>query len=197
MSAVSGTSPQFDPWTDGLAQHGDKTRLGKLTPVEVIKDVVPLDRQFGIWPKRCVSEPAAMGTQSLGSLLVAVSGKVVEDHHGSRLDLRDQDLANPGCEGGTVHCALDAPRGDQGIRCEAGDQGLCSPAAEGRIHGQACATQGPAPQAGKIGLRRGFVYENHAFRPVRDGRQAMCKPVGSPLYYPKKLSHPQLCIQRV
>ncbi len=106
MSAVSGTSPQFDPWTDGLAQHGDKARLGKLTPVEMIEDVVPLDRQFGIWPKRCVSEPAAMGTQSLGSLLVAVSGKVVEDHHGSRLDLRDQDLARTGCEGGTVHRPL-------------------------------------------------------------------------------------------
>ena len=52
-------------------------------------------------------KPAAMGTQSLGSVLVVVGGKVVEDHHGSRPDLRDQDLANPGCEGGAVHCALD------------------------------------------------------------------------------------------
>ena len=57
-----------------------------------------------IW--RQIEKLAAMGTQSLSSVLVVVGGKVVEDHHGSRLDLRDQDLADPGCEGGAVHCAL-------------------------------------------------------------------------------------------
>lgn len=75
-------------------------------------------------------------------------------------------------------------RRNQGIRCEPGNQGLCSPAAEGRIHGQACAAQGTTPQAGEIGLHRGLVYENHAFRPIRDGWQAMLEPVGSPLSYP-------------
>ena len=35
-----------------------------------------------------------MGAQSVGGLLVVVGSKVVEDHHGSRLDLRDQDLAH-------------------------------------------------------------------------------------------------------
>ena len=55
---------------------------------------------------------------------------------------------------------------------------------EGRIHGQACAAQGTTPQTGEIGLHRGLVYENHAFRPIRDGWQAMLEPVGSPLSYP-------------
>ena len=64
MSDNSSTSPPFDPWTDGLAHHGDEARPGKPIHVEVIEDVVPLDRQFGIWPKRCVPlmiEPALFG----------------------------------------------------------------------------------------------------------------------------------------
>lgn len=93
MSAVSGTSPQFDPWTDGLAQHGDKARLGKLTPVEMIEDVVPLDRQFGIWPKRCVPlliEPVLFGPHMRhGQTFALLDGALIE---GLQERLEDSDL---------------------------------------------------------------------------------------------------------
>lgn len=106
---------------------------------------------------------------------------------GSRLDLRDRDLAHPGCEGGTVHRPpMQSPsmrhwserrwrRGDQGIRCEAGDQDPCPPPAEGRIHGQACAARGPAPQAGKPGLHRGFAARTcgSSMKTTPAGRSAM------------------------
>lgn len=88
-----------------------------------------------IWRvRRQVEEPAAMVTQGLCCLLVAVGRQVVEDDDGAGGDFGDQYFADVGSKGRAVHRALDDPRSDQGILCQARDQGLGSPTAERRIH---------------------------------------------------------------
>jgi hypothetical protein len=81
-------------------------------------------------------------------------------------------------KGGAVHCALDDPRRDQRILCQARDQRLRSPAAEGRVHGQPFASRGPAAQAGEVRLHCGFIEEDDALGPCAYGGKAIPHPIG-------------------
>ncbi len=117
-----------------------------------------------------------MVTQGLCCLLVAVGRQVVEDDAGAEGDLGDQYFADVGGKGRAVHRALDEPWSDQGILCQARDQGLGSPTAERRIHRQALASFCSSSQAGQIGLHRGFINEDNAIRQCRNGRKPMFEP---------------------
>lgn len=124
-----------------------------------------------------------MIAQGLGGFFVSVCRQIVEDHHGSGCDLRDQHLSHIGGKGGSIHRSLDDPRRDQRVWCEACDQRLRSPTAEGRIHCQAMAPLRPATQAGQVRLHGGFVNEDNAIRQGGNSGEAMFEPVGALLLY--------------
>lgn len=126
-----------------------------------------------------------MVAQGLRGLLISMRGQVIENDNGALGDLWDQRFADVGGKGRTIHCALDDPRSDQGILCQAGDQRLRAPTAKRRIHRQALAAFCPAPQPCQIGLHCGFINEDNAFRQGRNG--------GKPVFEPVRALLPYLC----
>lgn len=125
-----------------------------------------------------------MGSERRFCFFVAVSGKVVENDHGARFDLWDQNLTDVCGEGRAIHGAVDDPWCDQRIVREPCDQSLCAPATKGRIHDQPLSPSRAPAQACEIGLYRRLIYEDNAFGPGCDGGQAMVEPLCS------RLSHP-------
>lgn len=105
-----------------------------------------------------------MFAQGLGSLLVPVSGEIVEDDYGAGCDLGDQYVADVCSEGGAVHCTLDDPWSDQCVLGQPRDQGLRPPASKRSVHRQPFAAGGPTAQAGEVGFHSSFVNEDNALR---------------------------------
>ena len=75
---------------------------------------------------------------------VPVGSEIVENDRCAGRDLWDQDFANVGCKGRTVHGTVDDPGCDQRIVHKARDQGLRPPTSKRSIHRQTCTTRSPA-----------------------------------------------------
>jgi len=114
-------------------------------------------------------EPAALRLEDLGGLRAAVDGKVVQDNRCSRRKDRSELGFDPGVEGGTVHCPGDDPRSDEAIAGQPGDEGLCVPAAERGLTGQALVPRGATAEPGQPGPDRGFIDKDQPLRVNRAG----------------------------
>ena len=133
--------------------------------------------QLGSGPANWVEieEPAAMrlerGCGCGCGFFVAMGGEVVQNHFCAGRDLGDQDFADICSECRTVycrrahaehaaerHCSLDDPGGNKGVVAQVYDEGLRTPAAEGRIRCQAFAARPPPAQSGEVGCGRCFVH---------------------------------------
>ena len=78
-----------------------------------------------------IQEPASMCLQCGGGFSVLVRREIVANHDSSRLDLREQNLADVGCERCSIHRALGTPRRDQLIMGQTRNEGLGAPGSEG------------------------------------------------------------------
>lgn len=105
-----------------------------------------------------------MFAQGLGSLLVPVSGEIVEDDYGAGRDLGDQDVADVCSEGGAIHCSLEDPWRNQCILGQPRDQGLRPPASKRSVHRQPLAPLCPSTQAGQVGFHCRFINEDNPLR---------------------------------
>ena len=72
-----------------------------------------------------------MCLQCGGGFSVLVRCESVANHDSSGLDLWEQHLADVGCEGCSIHRALDNPRRDQLIMGQSRNEGLGAPGSEG------------------------------------------------------------------
>lgn len=104
-------------------------------------------------------------------------GEVIEDDDCAGRDLGDQHFTDVGGKGGAVHRALDDPRCNQRILCQARDQRLRPPASEGCVQCQALASLGSASQAGQVRLYRSFINKDNATRQGGYCRKPMFEPV--------------------
>jgi len=96
--------------------------------------------------------------------LAFVDGKVVENDDIASRQCRSELCLDIGIEGGPVHRMVDDPWRGEPEASQSGDEGLCVPMAEGRIHDQPLAAGHPATQAHHLGIHRGFIKEDKAMR---------------------------------
>ena len=102
-------------------------------------------------------EPASALAQGFGGLLVLVRGKIVQDDHGSRRQLRRKLRADIGFKRGAVHRAFDHPGRNHAIRAQPGDEGLRIPRPERGRRLQTPAFQRPSAKAREVGFDASLV----------------------------------------
>lgn len=122
-------------------------------------------------------EPGAALTHQLGRPLALVEGDIVEDddvawHQFGRELGFDVEL-----EAGPVHRRIDDPGRDHAMTSEAGDEGLCLPAAERRGCDVAFAAGRPAGSFGQPCVGRGLVDEDQPRQGLVEEALAPRRPV--------------------
>lgn len=124
-----------------------------------------------------VEEPAAVVTQGLCCLRVAVRGQVVQDDDSAGRDFLDEDFSDVGGKCRAIHRALDDPRRNQRVLGQTRDQRLRSPTAKRSVHGQPLSLTCPAPEPGEVRLSRRFVNEHHTVWHPGDGWRTISGPI--------------------
>src|SRR5699024_5550486 len=82
----------------------------------------------------------------------------------ARLQRGDQELLDPSGEALAVDRAIEDAKGNDAIVPETGNEGQCLPMPMWHLVNQRLALRVPAVGPGHVGLRPGFVDEDHALR---------------------------------
>ena len=121
-------------------------------------------------------EPGAACFEDGLGLFAFVGWQIVEDDHVAWPQCRGELGLDIGLEDLAVHRTIDHPGRSQAIVAQGGDEGLCAPMAERRLHLQPFATPRPPAQPGHLGSRAGFIDEHQPLGPLDHPRLTVCVP---------------------
>lgn len=114
----------------------------------------------GVW--RQEEQPDARRFEQIAHTAAFMAAQVIDHDDAARLQFGDQELLDPGGEAVTVDRAIQDARSNNAIVPETGNEGQCLPMTMRHLVDQRLSFRMPAMGAGHVGLRPGFVDEDHA-----------------------------------
>src|SRR5277367_18643 len=92
--------------------------------------------------------------------LAFVAAQIVENDDIAGVQRRDEELGNPGMEGGAVDRAVDDAGCDDAVDTQPGQEGHCGPSAMGDTTNQPLAARRPTVCSRHVGLGPGLIDED-------------------------------------
>lgn len=109
-------------------------------------------------------QPGACGPDCLTDGRGLVTAEIIQNDDVARAQGGDENLLDIGAECFAVDRPVNDPGSDDAVLAQGGHEGHGIPVPEGRATDQACATFGPAPERGHVGLRPGLINEHQPFQ---------------------------------